>query len=226
VTAYRIRCNVSGTRFRSEKSLLTRIQKIGPIICIERSRLRLLSGVPELIFVGLFHFARRSRCRVLEILGKLSPRSIPPTTLFLFLPFFFFVFTRNLAVARPLVFSYYFRWQSGGRGTPAIIHILKATLYTACPTLFATPHKIISKNICGIDVAIIIAKCMALDDGKRSCFHVFYGGSIYNTISIYNTLRLYSHAETVGAENLSRWGYSKNVNYRYCSLFLFVLPQV
>lgn len=192
VTAYRWipvqRCSVSGMRFRnSGKSLLARIQKIDPIICIERSRLRLFSDVPELIFVGLFHFARRSRCRVLEILRKLSPRSTLPTTLFLFLSFFFFVFIQSCC-RTPAGLLILFPVTQSGR-TLAIIHILKATLYTACPPLLATPRRIISKNICGIDVAIIIAKRMALDYGKRSCFHVFYGESIYIVYYVYIVTR-------------------------------------
>lgn len=86
------------------------------------------------------------------------PRAAPhPRPFFsfslLFLPSY------NLAAARPLVSSYYFRRQP----LPVIIHILKGTPYTAYPTLLAAPRGIISKNICGIDVAIIITKRMALD---------------------------------------------------------------
>jgi len=104
-------------------------------------------GVPELIFVGLFHFAPIERCCVLEILGKLSaPRpslSLPPLCPFRPRPprpslssvllFFSGVQASTLAARaqpsrRPSPPSHYFRPR------PTVIHILQAVPDTALCT--------------------------------------------------------------------------------------------
>lgn len=189
------------------------VWKAGQIICIERSRLRLPLSVPELIFVGLFHFAP------IEMLRSWNSQQIVPAQFPAHVPFFSFSFLLLFSRPTPSPAGFFILFPDGG--FPArYSHSGSHPVYTARAALLAASREIISKNICGIDVAIIIAKRMALNCRMRPP-HVLPCDE-----SIYIVHYIYIVAGTAGAENLSRREYSKNANYRYCSLFLFILLQV
>lgn len=143
------------------------------------------------------------------------PRAVPrPRPLFLFLLSPSFQSSPRRAPA-----GFFILFPDGG--FPArYSHSGSHPVYTARAALLAASREIISKNICGIDVAIIIAKRMALNCRMRPP-HVLPCDE-----SIYIVHYIYIVAGAAGAENLSRREYSKNANYRYCSLFLFILLQV
>jgi len=155
------------------------VRKAGQIICIERSRLRFSLGVPELIFVGLFHFVpievlRSSNSR------QIVPAQLPPRFFFLFLILFSF---------QPLEMPHTRRFLhiiSGESVPPSrYSHSRSHPIYSSCG---AIGRGIISKNICGIDVTRIIAKRMALGC-RRPTALTYRGESIYIVHYVYSRVR-------------------------------------
>lgn len=160
------------------------VRKAGQIICIERSRLRFPLDVPELIFVGLFHFVP------IEVLRSSNSQQIVPAhssplprdPFFSFSPFFLF----NRHKCRTPA-GFFILFPAKAFPPSRYSHSRSHPIYGSCGR-GAIGRGIISKNICGIDVARIIAKRMALGC-RRPTALTYRGESIYIVHYVYSRVR-------------------------------------